>query len=120
MNNSKYIPLAYSKKISKKRVHIFIMQHEFIPCQITRSNISTYTYSEEGLNEIKKMIVDNDSYLERYKESIVLQSYIQKPLPTEDWNTYALQRLVNNNLLDYDNVIIVYDTSFRDIITVRI
>ena len=120
MNNSKYIPLVYSKKVSKKRVHIFIMQHEFIPYESRRSNLSTYTCDEEGLDELKKMIINNNSYLERYEKSIVLQSDIQKPLPTEDWNDYALQRLVSNDLLDYDNVVIVYDTSFKDIITVRI
>ena len=120
MNSNKYIPLAYSKKISKKKAHIFIMQYEFIPCELKYSNLSTYTHDEEGLNKIKRKIVDDDAYLERYEKPIILQSNLQKPLPNEDWNNYALQRLVGNDLLDYDNVVIVYDTAFKDIITIRL
>lgn len=120
MNNNKYIPLAYSKKISKKKAHLFIMQHEFIPCELKRSNINTYSCDEEGLDKIKMLVINNDKYLERYNKSIVLQSDMQKPLPNEDWNNYALQRLVDNDLLDYDNIVIVYDTAFKDIITIRL
>lgn len=120
MNNNKYIPLAYSKKISKKKAHLFIMQHEFIPCELKHSNLNMYSCDEEGLDKIKMLVMNNDKYLERYNKPIVLQSNIQKPLPNEDWNNYALQRLVDNDLLDYDNVVIVYDTAFKDIITIRL
>ena len=84
------------------------------------SNLNTYSCDEEGLNKIKRMVINNDKYLERYDKPIVLQSNLQKPLPNEDWNNYALQRLVDNDILDYNNIVIVYDTVFKDIITVRL
>jgi hypothetical protein len=96
------------------------MQHEFIPCELKHSNLSVNSCDEEGLDKIKMLVMNNDKYLERYNKPIVLQSNIQKPLLNEDWNDYALQRLVDNDILDYDNVVIVYDTAFKDIITLRL
>ena len=115
----KYIPLAYSRRVNDKKAYIYLMQYEFIPAEINHTNLNVYSADKEGVEAIKEMVRGNSNYYERLNK-IVIDDDTVKPSPKADWNEYAVQRLLNNDLLEYDNVIIVYSTMYNDIITIRL
>ena len=115
----KYIPLVYSRKVNCKTVYIYLMQHEFIPVDVNHTNFNVYGSNQEGIEAIKAMVNRNSDYYERIDKSIRVDNNISKPSLKTDWNHYAIQRLISNDLLEYDNVIIVYSTMHNDIITIR-
>jgi len=119
MLTQKYIPLVYSRRVNMKKVHIYLMQCEFVPAEIDHTNLNAYSADSAGVEAIKEMVRDNSSYLERVSGSIRITEYSHKPSSKVDWNDYAIQRLISNDLLEYDNVVIVYSTLYNDIITIR-
>lgn len=119
MLTQKYIPLVYSRRVNMKKVHIYLMQCEFVPEEIDHTNLNAYSADHAGVEAIKEMVRGNSSYLERVSGSIRITEYSHKPSPKADWNDYAIQRLISNDLLEYDNVVIVYSTLYNDIITIR-
>lgn len=115
----KYIPLAYSRRVNDKKAYIYLMQYEFIPAEINHTNLNVYSADKEGVEAIKEMVRGNSNYYERVSGSIRITEYSHKPSSKVDWNDYAIQRLISNDLLEYDNVVIVYSTLYDDIITIR-
>ena len=95
------------------------MQCEFVPEEIDHTNLNVYSADHAGVEAIKEMVRANSNYLERVNGSIRITEYSHKPSPKADWNDYAIQRLISNDLLEYDNVVIVYSTLYDDIITIR-
>lgn len=114
----KYIPLVYSKRVNCKKAYIYLMQYEFIPAEVNHTNLNVYSADKDGVEAIKEMVRENSNYYERLNK-IVIDDDTIKPSPKADWNEYAIQRLLNNDLLEYDNVIIAYSTMYNDIITIR-
>ena len=114
----KYIPLAYSRRVNGKKAYIYLMQYEFIPAEINHTNLNVYSADKEGVEAIKEMVRENSNYYERLTK-LVIDDDVVKPSSKVDWNEYAVQRLLSNDLLEYDNVIIVYSTVYNDIITLR-
>lgn len=113
-----YVILVYSKRKNVRRASdIYIMQHEFIPTVIRKDNM--FESSEAGVVAIKKTIEDNSSYLEKLNHKHRINERYSKPSLYEDWNEYALQRLFANDLPKYESVAVVYDTDYKDIITLR-
>ena len=119
MNIPQYIPLVYSRKVSAKRAQIYLMQYEFIPAELYHLDINSYSTDEAGETALKAMVEANNSYYEKYDKGIIVDKYPVKPTPKADWNYYALQRLIHNELLDHNYIVIVYSTQFKDLITIR-
>lgn len=119
LTQQKYIPLAYSRRVNCKKAYIYLMQYEFIPAEIDHTNLNVYSADKEGVEAIKEMVRENSNYYERLTKMVIDDDVI-KPSSKVDWNEYAVQRLLNNDLLEYDNVIIVYSTMYNDIITIRL
>lgn len=115
----KYIPLAYSRRVNGKKAYIYLMQYEFIPSEIDHTNLNVYNADKDGIEAIKEMVRENSNYYERLTK-LVIDDDVVKPSSKVDWNEYAVQRLLSNDLLEYDNVIIVYSTMYNDIITIRV
>jgi hypothetical protein len=113
-----YVILAYSKK-RNKRADVYIMQHEFVPVTASLGGDNSFPSNESGMFAIKKTVSDNYSYLERLEHRHRIIDRYPKPSINEDWNEYALQRLIANDLLKHESVAVVYDTEYKDIITMR-
>lgn len=111
---NKYIPLVYSVKINPKKVGIYLMQYEFIPNNFDFRSTNTY----DDVENIKTMIKNNESYFERLSKGIRIHN-VTAPSANEDWNEYAIQKLISNDLLGNDNVIVAYSTIYKDVITIR-
>lgn len=118
LTQQKYIPLAYSKRVNCKKAYIYLMQYEFIPAEINHTNLNVYSADKDGVGAIKEMVRENSNYYERLTK-LVIDDDVVKPSSKVDWNEYAVQRLLSNDLLEYDSVIIVYSTVYNDIITIR-
>ena len=114
-----YVIVTYSKRKNVRRgaSDIYIMQHEFIPISVREDNL--FTADEAGVAAIMKVVEDNYSYFEKLNHKHRIMDGYSKPALNADWNEYALQRLFHNDLPKYESCVIVYDTEYKDILTLR-
>lgn len=114
-----YVILAYSKRVSKRVTPIYLMQYQFIPSESRLCKDNLFENNESGLAAIREVVRENYSYLERVDHRFQIKDNFAKPSLSEDWNEYALQRLVQNDLPKYESCIVAYNTDHKDITTLR-
>lgn len=107
----KYKLLTYSK-MENNTCLLYLMCYEFIPAYF---NFKNDDESFENIEDIKKLVINNNKYLERVNGKFCSCG---KPNYYSDWINYAVWKLCG--ICDMsENVAIVYDEKSRDLITLK-
>lgn len=110
--------LTYSTTHEGKS-NLYLMCHEFIPAFADlRNDDESFDFTSEGYDDMKRMIISNDKYLERIQGKFVA---CKKPRQDCDWVNYAIWKLceIMCNEKITSNVAVVYDEKSKDLVTLR-